>query len=102
MHQIHIILHEVAHMLLQHPLHPIQEIMPPALLAELEQDAYGHLRTITRLKDVYEQEAEDFVYAIQKQIVYSERMVELTRGVSSIEDLKPFLSGLLYDEQAKR
>ena len=86
-------------MLLEHPLRPIQGLLPPELLDELPTPS-GHLRTleVNRAKDVYEQEAEYFVALVQKQVVLAERMAELTMGGSSIPALHPYVQGLPYDE----
>lgn len=99
-HQNHIILHEIAHMLLNHPLRPIQDVLSPDLLQELP-IPMGHLRALqpNRAKDIVEQEAEDFVALVQKQVVRAQRMAELTAGGTSIGALQPYIQGLPYDER---
>jgi hypothetical protein len=98
-HQNHVILHEIAHMLLKHPLHPIKDILSPELLEDLQMPM-GHLRAleVNRAKDVVEQEAEYFVALVQKQVVRVERMAELTAGGSSISALHPYVAGLPYEQ----
>lgn len=102
-HQNHVILHEIAHMLLEHPLRPIEGLLPPDLRDEIPMPK-GHLRAleVNRAKDIYEQEAEYFVALVQKQVVRAERMVELTMGGSSIPALQPYVQGLPYDEQREQ
>jgi hypothetical protein len=102
-HQAHIVLHELAHMLLAHPLRTLHVPLP----LDDQQDnelIQGHLRTITfnRLKDDHEREAEYFVELIQKQVVYADRLDHLTMGGSSIEALHPFVIGLPFAGAGKK
>jgi hypothetical protein len=96
-------------MLLDHPLHRIDQILPPELFNQLSNSPndhpLGHLRSLEvgRSKDVYEQEAEYFVTLIQRNVVRVQRLIELTTGDSSIADFKPFVQGLPFqDEQWRR
>lgn len=103
-HQTHIRLHEVAHMLLDHPRKPITQLLPPEMLKELAQsdnrwcEMKGQLRSrvINRRSDVYEEEAEYFVELIQGQVVKADRLQELTRPGTSIRTLEPYIKGLPY------
>ena len=87
-HQIHTILHEIAHMVLNHSLRPLSDVLLPE---QLEALSVGRLRfapTADYSSDPEEQEAEAFVFAIQRQVVTAERLYELTGESSSIPELR--------------
>jgi hypothetical protein len=100
-HKVHIILHEIAHMLLDHSCRDIRTILPVELLVELKVGRpTGHMRTASKLSvrdDAEEREAEEFVFLIQQQVVYANRMSELTRDSSSIRAIRPFTDGLAFN-----
>jgi hypothetical protein len=97
MHQIHIILHELAHIVLKHRCQPLEEILPPELLKQLQGTAAtGRSRQIQLqfTEDEQEQESEFFVFLIQTEIVRARRMMELTGELSSIAAFSQFASGM--------
>jgi len=98
-HQIHIVLHELAHMLLEHPLKSVKDVLPAHMLAELNSSGVGHLRTspINRNDDVYELEAEYLVQLIQRGVMHADRLAQLTKGGTSNAALRPYVVGLPYD-----
>jgi hypothetical protein len=96
--QTHIILHELAHMLLDHPLKPIRQIISPAILMEFGIEPHGYLRAIYGQKDIYEKEAEAFVHLVQQQVVRARRLIELTTGDTSISQFKPFIRGVPFQD----
>jgi hypothetical protein len=100
-HQTHVILHEIAHMLLNHRRERIDHVLPPDLLRELGQDAAGRLRVAPNANqraDAEEQESERFVYLIQRQVVRARRLAELTGESSSIPALKPITDAMGFAE----
>jgi hypothetical protein len=96
--QTHIILHELAHMLLNHPLQPIRQIISPEILKEFGIEPHGYLRAIYGQKDIYEKEAEAFVHLVQQQVVRARRLIELTTGDTSISQFKPFIRGVPFQD----
>jgi hypothetical protein len=102
-HQTHIILHEIAHMLLAHPLHRVDRVLPPDLRQELGgQQLMGRMRvapTDHLMENREEQESERFVYLIQRQLVWVNRLAELTKESTSIEQLKPITDVMGYTER---
>lgn len=101
-HQTHIILHEIAHMLLNHQRRRIDDVLPSELLRELGANgAMGRLR-IAPTSDIHadeeEQESERFVYLIQRQLMRANRLAELTAESSSIPRLKPITDAMGYTD----
>ena len=99
-HQTHIILHETAHMLLNHQRRRIEDVLPPELLRELGANGVmGRLR-VAPTSDIHadeeEQESERFVYLIQRQLMHANRLAELTGESSSIPRLKPITDAMGY------
>lgn len=90
MHQAHIILHELAHMLMEHPPRSLSQLVSPELLQQLNLGSQGHVRSLLN-PDQYEREAEAFVRLIQQRVVRAKRLQELTGSDSSIEALRPFV-----------
>jgi hypothetical protein len=101
-HQTHVFLHEIAHMLLEHRLHRVDTVLPPDLHDHLGgQYLLGRMRIAPNdvlVKNDEEQESEQFVYLIQKQLVRAHRLAELTRESTSIEQLKPITDAMGYTE----
>ncbi|NJO83556.1 MAG: hypothetical protein HC828_12560 [Blastochloris sp.] len=101
-HQTHVILHEIVHMLLNHRLHRLDKVLPPDLLEQLGgQYLMGRMRvapTDRLVDDHEEQESEHFVYLIQKQVVGAHRLAELTKESTSIEKLRPITDTMGYTE----
>lgn len=93
-HQIHTVLHELAHILLDHPRRSVEQILPPVLLELLEvESAEGsYARTLLIEDTPEEQEAEDFVFQIQAKVIEANRLHELTAVGSSIETLLPLIN----------
>lgn len=100
-HQTHNILHELAHILLDHTCWPIDQALPPELLALVRtsqmqgrlRKADPHLRA-----DQEEQEAEAFVFLIQKCLVTANRMTQLMGQSSSIDALRQWVDSMAFDE----
>ena len=94
-HQVHIILHEIAHMLLEHPCKRIDQILPAELVNTLRISDKVLSRSSKQVSgDVEELEAESFVYLVQERIVVAKRLFYLTNGQSSIEGLNRFTDSL--------
>lgn len=101
LHQNHIILHELAHIVLGHRCQPLDQILPPELLAQLHDDApFGRLRQVEAMisDDEQERESELFVYLIQEQIVRARRLVELTGDSSSVPGFGRFTAGMAFTD----
>jgi predicted SprT family Zn-dependent metalloprotease len=97
-HQIHIMLHEIAHMLLKHEHMRISEVLPTdADIFHLTRDV-GFMNSPRIQNDQQEQEAEAFVYLIQQQLVAVRRFDQLTRAVTSIKGLDRFTDTLGWME----
>ncbi len=94
-HQAHIMLHEVAHMVLGHHCKRIDQILPTELINTFRLSNEFLSRSSQDLEtDFDEQEAEAFVYLIQQRVVAAKRFSQLTRGQSSIEGLDHFTDSL--------
>lgn len=94
-HQVHIILHEIAHMLLHHPCQRIDQILPSSVIRSLQlSDEVLARSALTAGSNQVEQEAEGFVYLVQQQLVDARRLSQLTNGQSSIDGLKHFTDSL--------
>lgn len=94
-HQVHIILHEVAHMVLEHPCKRIDQILPPSLVKSLRLSEAVLTRSVLNPSSDFEElEAEAFVYIVQQRIVAAKRLSQLTNGQSSIDGLSRFTDSL--------
>ena len=102
-HQVHIVLHEIAHILLDHRRQRIDDVLPPELLRQLDRvELIGRLRVPPSAEvhgDEEEQESEQFVFLIQKQLVKARRLAELTGESSSIPGLKPITDTMGYTSE---
>ncbi len=100
MHQTHIALHEIAHLLLGHTLRRVDDVLPRELLLQLGDGTItGRLRVAPKGRqetDSEEYESERLVYAIQKRIVGARRLTVLTGESSSIPSLKPITDMMGY------
>lgn len=100
-HQSHNILHELAHILLDHTRWPIDQALPPELLALVgTSQLEGRLRKADPYlrADQEEQEAEAFVFLIQKRLVTANRMTQLMGQSSSIDALRRWVDSMAFDE----
>lgn len=100
-HRVHTILHELAHILLDHPRHRLEDVLPPELLEALRvEESEGRLRcapTETSRLDYAEQESEDFVLVVQRSVVKANLLIELTQESTSIAGLKPITDSMGYN-----
>ena len=102
--QRHNILHEIAHIVLNHRRRPLAEVLPPELLAQLAQllplAAQGRPRpTDPRLRlDPEEQEAEAFVLHIQQRLVQAQRLQALLGPSSSNAGLDRWVDSMAFGE----
>ncbi len=95
---IHSVLHEVAHMVLEHPGDDLSTILDPQLLAALGfESGSGHLRAAGRPRTLEDQEAELFVYRLQYRVMRANRLKELYGEPTSIEELKPYTRGMDFN-----
>jgi hypothetical protein len=102
-HQIHTILHELGHLVLGHRGDPLDEALPPALLALLNhrRATVGRMRQIGGggiQNSIEDREAELFVRLVQRQILFANRLAELTSRTTSIDALEPFTRSLGYHD----
>ena len=100
MYQIHIQLHELAHLLLGHPtLHINRETLAAALNGkrELPFNELAQLRSTEKTEDeksLYELESETLASIIQEQIIRHSKLEQLTRGISSDKNIAKYLRHL--------
>lgn len=95
--QTHSILHEIAHLVLEHPGRPLNEILSPELMAQMPlSNPTGHLRIAKmELRETPEErEAEAFVMLIQEKLVEARRLEKLMEPSSSIQALRPWIDGV--------
>ena len=100
-HQTHSILHEIAHITLDHQCIPISDVLPPDLLVELHSDGpIGRPRIVKPTLHVTpeEQEAEEFVYIIQREVMNANRIEQLLGQGSSIQKLNKYVEGMAFDD----
>lgn len=103
-HQIHSILHELAHIVLRHPPKPLDEIFSKDLLKDYDLIPFvGMARSIDILQhnDPHEVEAETFVYTIQGQLTAADRLKILTGQATSIEGFKVFADIVGYADRKR-
>lgn len=99
-HQTHGILHELGHIVLAHHCHPIKEVLPANLLAQLKlAEPQGHTRMAAPrfLNSSDEEDAEAFAYEIQRYVVHTQRLQGLIGQGSSIAVLNDYVAGLAFD-----
>jgi hypothetical protein len=99
--QTHSILHELAHIVLNHSRKPIDQVLPAALMAQLQTPTpQGRLRKVDPLlrEDSEEREAEAFVFIIQKHLLTARRIDELTGQTSSIEGLRRWVDSMAFTD----
>ena len=100
-HQIHSILHELAHLVLGHSVRSVRDILDTKLIEELGGFSFlGRPRWVaaSRLEtDPEEIEAEAFVCAIQSRVMLANRLDSLRGKGSSSEYLNRYVSSAAYD-----
>jgi hypothetical protein len=96
-HRAHIILHEVGHMILNHPRHPLKDVLKPELLRLLGvKEAWGCARYVytNHLSNTPEEhEAEEFVFQIRDFVSRANRLQELIESGTSIQSLRNIFDG---------
>jgi hypothetical protein len=93
-HQFHIQLHEIAHILLKHQrlrVDTLKQMDTQRLLQKVERQSCG---SVAFRQHWQEQEAERFVYLLQARIAAARRMDELTREPTSIAGLNHLTDAL--------
>ncbi len=87
--KIHIILHEVAHMLLNHPIYFIAEM-----------GSTGRFRQINNYRELneHELEAEEFVGYIHTAVYQAKRLQQLTQTTTSIQSLQHFTEAVVAED----
>ncbi len=99
-HQTHNILHELAHILLNHTCWTIEQALPPELFALVRTaPLQGRLRKADPHlhADQEEQDAEAFVFLIQQRLVTANRMTQLVGQSSSIDALRQWVDSMAFD-----
>ena len=100
LHQVHNILHEIGHILLDHVCRPIDKILSPHLLMLLDDSTRSQIRGQFRLDEAVhldqEREAEAFVCELQRKIMFADQLDELTRPTSSIDAIERYTRALGY------
>ncbi|MBI5960346.1 MAG: ImmA/IrrE family metallo-endopeptidase [Chloroflexi bacterium] len=98
-HKIHIVLHELGHIVLGHRGKKLPALLKE-LLVDLEQDGpppYGRLHTSQITQDEDEHAAEWFVRCVQVELMQVERLAALTGPPSSLESVTRFARSLGYN-----
>ena len=99
-HQVHVLLHEIAHLLLGHRMVDLNNILDSALIDALGIPAgLGHLRS-ARLPDRHdpqEQEAEMLVALLHQRVASAQRLHALHVELTSIPEMRPFARGLDFN-----
>lgn len=94
-HQIHIQLHELAHLLLGHPTLKIDRKLIMAVLKGEEALPFSDMVLLRSPKLVeLETEAETLASVIQEQVIRHDQLLRLTQDISSDEKLSRFLAAL--------
>ncbi len=100
-HQLHTLLHELAHMLLGHRGTDLRLLLAPDLVQQLNiVRAEGHLRSASTEEQAdrfQELEAEQFVMAIRQKLVAVRRLQELYGEPTSIRSMQPYVRGLDFN-----
>lgn len=100
-HRVHHVLHELGHMLLEHPLYDLAQFLPPELADELRRiiapRLMGHCRRWNFYDTPEEREAELFVRQLQQEILLTGRFASLTHPDTSIDMLHRFTRSLGFD-----
>jgi hypothetical protein len=101
-HQVHHILHELGHIVLEHRLRDLAAFLPPELVTQLRvviaHDLQGHCRQWDPHDTLEEREAEWFVRCLQREILLTGRLSALTHPDTSIRGLGRFTRSLGYDD----
>jgi len=93
-HQIHIQLHELAHILSDHPTLQVRCDPMGVVLNDNDLPCERRIRQIAERSDEIEQEAEVLVALIQAQIIRYAQLDRLTRGISSSKTIASSMDGL--------
>lgn len=94
-HRVHTLLHEIAHLLLNHRGIDIRSILGEAVWQALgiSSDS-GHLRASAPSESVEDEEAEIFVLLIQQRVTRARRLQELYGEPTSLVAMRPYVHGL--------
>lgn len=100
-HQLHTLLHELAHILLGHRGTDLRLLLAEDLVQQLNLvEAEGHLRsasTIAQPNNSQEREAEQFVMTIRRKLVAVQRLEELYGEPTSNALLRSYVRGLDFN-----
>jgi hypothetical protein len=99
-HKIHTLLHELAHIVLQHQGKPLSEVVSPEIAAQLGIGGGTGLQRVATLDwrdDPQEIECETFAYLIQQKLAQVERLEAITAG-TSIEPLQRYVDAMGYTD----
>lgn len=97
-HRAHTLLHEIAHMLLDHRGIDLTTVLGSEMCEALGiKSGKGHLRSAIPGDLLQEAEAELFVLSVQRQIVNARRLQELYGDPTSLSAMQPYVSPLNYN-----
>ncbi len=97
-HRVHTLLHEIAHMLLNHRGIDVRTILGDTLWKTLGVPATaGHLRAATPSDSVQDEEAELFVLLIQQRVTRARRLQELYGEATSLPLMRQYVQGLDFN-----
>jgi hypothetical protein len=101
-HQEHVILHEVGHIVLGHRGDRLDKVLPPELWEHipsgLQAGTVGHLRVGEKSQTPEDYEAETFATQVQQRNLTAQRMAQFTGPSSSIDAVEQFTRHLGYND----
>lgn len=97
-HRVHTLLHEIAHMLLNHRGIDVREVLGETLWSALGVSSTdGHLRAATPSEAIVDDEAEVFVLLFQQRVTHARRLQELFGEPTSLPSMQPYVSSLDFN-----
>ncbi|WP_343419781.1 ImmA/IrrE family metallo-endopeptidase [Candidatus Flexifilum breve] len=94
-HRVHTLLHEIAHLLLNHRGVDIRSVLgEPVWQALGLSSGSGHLRSTALNDSPEDEEAEVFVLLIQQRVARARRLQELYGESTSLPAMRPYVHGL--------
>ncbi len=98
MHQVHTLLHECAHLLLNHRPVDLSKVFPEEVWKALGiQPGYGYLRAADAVDSEQEEEAEVFVLLIQRRVTEANRLRELYGDSTSLVAMQRYVNTLDFN-----
>jgi hypothetical protein len=98
-HKKHTILHELAHVVLDHQPRPLGDLIPRDLLQEFGiETEEGLFRAAYSKYDQQDDEAEEFVFDIQQRLFEAKQLRALTENITSLPGYRPYADAMAFGE----